>query len=171
MPQRRRGYSRRRARRPMFWTHILTDPAAVAAGGQASVDLLQQCRIETLVNLMSGAVIKRVVGNVYARPTDASSESEGSFGLIYTEEDAEAASTVADPFDDRQAKWRWWKRFILGTQATGELGRGAFKDFELDLKMNVRINKPGDAFNLVAESDDGTQGFVFAVGLRVFIQR
>ena len=172
MPRPRRRFSRRSGpRRPMYWTHIVSDPAAVAAGGQASIDLLQDARVEAVPNLMSGAILKRVIGDIYVRPTDASSESEGTLGLIYTEEDAEAASVVADPFTDQQAKWRWWKRFIVGTQATGELGLGEFKHFELDLKMNVKINKPGDAFNLIAESDDGTQGFVFAVGMRLLLQR
>ncbi len=120
---------------------------------------------------MSGAIIKRVLGDIWVRPTDASSESEGTLGLIYTEADAEAASAVADPFTDTQAKWKYWKRFIVGTQATGELGRGAFTDFQLDLKMNVKLNKPGDAFNIIAESDDGTQGFVFALGLRILLMR
>ena len=149
----------------------MTDPAAVAAGGQASVDLLQNVRVLRGSNIETGAQIKRVVGDVWARPTDASSESEGVFGLVYTEADAEAASAVADPFSDTGARWRWWKRFLLGTQATGELGTGSFKHFELDLKMSQRIQKQTDAFNLIAESDDGTQGFVFAVGLRVLIQR
>jgi len=155
----------------MFWTHVVTDPSAVAAGGQASVDLLQNSRSILNSNLNSGGIIKRVIGDVWVRPTDASAESEGTLGLIYTEADAEAASAVADPFNDTQAKWRYWKRFLVGSQATGELNTGSFIDFHLDLKMNVRILKPGDAFNLIAESDDGTQGFVFALGLRVLIQR
>ena len=122
-------------------------------------------------NIETGALIKRVIGDVWARPTDASSESEGVFGMIMTEADAEAASAVADPFSDTGARWRYWKRFLLGTQATGELGTGSHVNFAIDLKMNQRIQKQTDAFNFIAESDDGTQGFVFALGLRLLIQR
>ncbi len=152
----------------MVWTHVITDPSLIAAAGQASVDMLQNLRgfggVET-------GVIKRVIGSAWVRPTDASAESEGVLGITYTEADAEAASAVADPATDTLARWRYWKRFIVGTQATGELGRGAFTEFAFDLKMNQRIANIADAFNFIAESDDGTDGFVFSLGVRLLIQR
>jgi len=170
MPRPRRRSSR--GRRPTYlWTHSVSDPATVTAGGQASLDVLQNVRSVAPEAISRGNSIRRVLGSLYVRPGDASSETEGVVGLTYTEGDAEAASAVADPVSDTLARWLWWKRFILGTQATGELGLGDYKEFEFDLKMNLKLTDRTGALNFILENDDGTHTFTFAMGVRILIQR
>ncbi len=118
-----------------------------------------------------GAVITRILGSIFIRPGDASAETEGTFGIIPVEADAETASAIPDPFSDTFAKWMHWQRFLVGTEATGELGTGKYLEFKVDIKTKRRINKRGDALDFIIESDDGTQTFTFALGLRILIAR
>ncbi len=155
----------------MQWTHIITDPANVTSGGQASVDLLQNARSVAADSIARGNTIKRILGDVYIWPGDASNISEGTMGITKTEADAEAASATADPAFDTLARWNWWKRFLVGTQATGELSTGEASVFHLDLKMNLKIFNRADAVNFIVDNDDGTQTFLFALGLRILIAK
>ena len=155
----------------MQWTHVITDPANVTAGGQASVDLLQNARTVAADSIARGNTIKRIIGDVYVWPGDASNITEAVMGITKTEADAEAASATADPGTDTLARWLYWKRFLLGTQATGELSTGEPSVFNLDLKMNVRINNRADALNLILDNDDGTHTYLFALGLRILIAK
>ena len=150
---------------------MISDPSSVAPGGQASIDMLQNARSVAADSIARGNVVKRVLGTLWVRPSDASSTTEAVGGIIMTEADAEAASAVADPAFDTLARWLWWKRMILGTQATGELGTGEYLRFELDLKMNARIFNRGDALNFILQNDDGTHSFTFALGMRLLIQK
>ncbi len=154
----------------MQWTHVITDPASVSGGGQASVDLLQNARTVAADSIARGNIIKRVLGTIWIRP-GSDSEVEGVMGIIKTEADAEAASATADPATDTLARWLYWKRFILGSEATGELATLDYRPFELDLKMHVRITNRADALNLVLDNDDPTFTFVFALGLRILMQK
>ncbi len=155
----------------MQWTHVVSDPANVDPAGQASVDLLQNARAVAEDSIARGNIIKRVVGTVWIRPGAAQNTTEGVMGLIRTEADAEAASAVADPLSDTLARWLYWNRFVVGSQATGQAPTGQFERWELDLKMNLRINNRADALNFILENDDGTQSFTFALGLRVLMQK
>jgi len=121
--------------------------------------------------LSRGSTITRIIGNLWIRPGDASSETEGTFGIHMVEQDAEAASAIPDPLSDTTASWMHWQRFLLGTQATGELGRGEYHKFELDIKAQRKMVKRGDSLNLILENDDGTHTFTFALGLRILIKR
>ena len=155
----------------MQWTHIITDPAVVLPGGQASVDLLQNARTVAPDAIGRGNTIKRILGDVWIRPGAAGSETEGVMGITKTEADAEAASATADPAFNTLARWLYWKRFIVGTEATDELGIGALRQFNMDLKMNVQIFNRADALNLILDNDDGTHAFIFALGLRILIAK
>ncbi len=153
------------------WTHVVSDPSNVNPGGQASVDLLQNARSVAPDSIARGNIVKRVVGTYMVRPANVSATTEGVVGLIRTEGDAEAASAVADPFSDTLARWLYWNRFIVGTLATSAVPTGEWRYFDLDLKMNMRINNRADALNMIFENDDGTQSFSFALGLRILMQK
>ena len=152
----------------MSWTHIITDPASVSPGGQASVDLLQNARAVADDTLSRGNLVKRILGDVYICPGDASSTTEGVMGIVRQEAQA---SGSAFPAFDTLARWLYWKRFVIGTEATGELGTGMYKAFSLDLKMNYKIWNRADELNLVLDNDDGTHVFVFSLGLRLLIAK
>ena len=170
MPRPKRRYTRT-PRRRMQWTHVITDPANIAAAGQASVDILQNARSVADDSIARGNTIKRVLGDIYIWPGDASNITEGTIGITRTEADAEAASATADPGTDTLARWLYWKRILTGTQATGELSTGEATRFELDLKMNLRLNNRADALNVIIDNDDGTHTMLFALGLRILIAK
>ncbi len=160
----------------MAWTHAFLDPSNLGPGGQARVNLLQNAQNPTSIIenrddiIRRGSTITRVVGSLWVRPADASSVSEGVFGLAMVESDAEAASAVPDPTDDTAFPWMHWERFVVGSEATGELATGDWIHFKLDIKAQRKMKSRRDALNLIMNNDDGTHSFSFALGLRVLIR-
>ena len=147
---------------------MITDPANVNPAGQASVDLLQNV---TATNRGQPLTVVRMIGKVHIWPGDASNISEGVFGFIDVEADAELASAIPDPATDTAAKWMHWDRFLLGTQATGELSMGESTVFALDIKAQRRLRASGDTVDFIIDNDDGTHTFLFALGLRILLRR
>ena len=167
----RRYSTSRRSRRPKkdySWSHIVTDPANVTAGGQASVDLLQNFDVS---QTRRGSLVERIVGKLYVWPGDASNITEATVGLAMIEADAEAASAIPDPLTDTSFPWMHWERFLLGTQATGELSTGEPEIIDMDMKPKRVIRDPQMSLDLIIENDDGTHTFLFALGLRILISR
>ena len=144
----------------------MTDPATVTAGGQASVDLMQNA-LE--FQLQRGTTLIRTVGDIWVRPGDASAETEGVFGIHLIEPDAENASAIPDPLSDTGAGWLHWERFLVGSQATGELATGAYVKFHLDIKAKRTFRMESMSVDFIIENDDGMQTFTFALGLRMLL--
>ena len=144
----------------------MSDPANVNPAGLAASSLLSGFSVADL----EGATLVRMVGNVRIWPGDASNISEGIMGIIGLPKETSDAGAYPEPLTDSGSRWMWWKRFLVGTQATGELGTGLGVDFDLDVKLNFRLPGVQGGVHLLVENDDGTHTFLFAVGIRSLIR-
>ena len=168
MPPRRRSYrtNRRGPRQKYGWNGFSSDPVNVNPAGVAAHNLLSGF----LTSDLEGATLVRTVGDIRIWPGDASNISEGVMGLIVLPKETADAGAFPEPLSDTGSQWRWWKRFLVGTQATGELGTGLGELFHLDLKLNVRLPGVDATFQLLVENDDGTHTFLVAAGFRTLLK-
>ena len=168
MPRPRRSY-RTRARAPRAryaWSGFVSDPANVNPAGLAASNLLSGFTQADL----EGSTLVRMVGSVRVWPGDASNISEGVMGIIGMPKETADAGAFPEPLTDTGSRWMWWKRFLTGTQATGELGTGLGATFDLDIKLNFRVPGVQGTVQLLVENDDGTHTFLFAVGIRSLLK-
>ena len=166
MPRPRRSSRTSRPRRSYAWNAFSSDPANVNPAGVAAHSLLGNFNAEQ----RGGATLVRLIGDVRIWPGDASNITEGFMGISPVDAEANAAGAFPEPATDTSARWLWWKRFFVGTQATGELGTGLGENFHFDLKMRVLLRDRLMTVQLLVENDDGTHTFLVGVGVRALLQ-
>ena len=168
MPKPRQSFriNRRAPRRRTKWEFFTSDPANVNPAGVAAHNLLSAFTDAD----REGATIARVIGDVFFWPGDASNITEATVGVVPILEEQSNAGAFPEPATDGQVKWMFWKRVMLGTQATGELGTGDVFRLAIDIKVKRRVPGGRDTLQLLAENDDPTHTFLVAVGVRVLLQ-
>jgi len=144
----------------MEWFNAITDPATVAAGASAVVDLAVGYRDVAGGVGRKGCTLTRIIGTVRVNSTDASLSAEGTFGFVKYREDAGLAN-VPFPSSDDDAPWLYWKRRVfLPASDSGQ-------HIELDVKSQRKFNESDDNLLFVIQNDDATQSLEFALGLRM----
>ena len=167
MPPRRRGYQTARpARRKTLWTQFVSDPANVTANGMAIVNLTDLFTTAEKV----GATVIRIIGVLRLWAGAVGAITEGTAGIAYVSNEADAASAFPDPATDAQVPWMWWQGISTGTILGTAVGDIPSNNVPFDVKAMRKFRAGIDDVHMMIENHDGTNTFQFTVAARTLIK-